>query len=775
MKVSKKMRNKRKKTLLTVLAGTALLTSIVAATKFIGLETSIQKLIQKSPEKDEQITYSQTNSDSNQTTTNLDILTNSVKENVKIANGNNFTAVLKADGTVWTWGNNNYGQLGNGEIENSATYTLNQVIGVNAEGYLSNIKQIAAGTYEMYALTNDGKVICWGRGAQGQHGNGDTQNSGTPVYAQTQVDITDEEGNINTEDRVLENIKQIAAGSSHVLALSNDGTVYTWGLNNYGQLGIGVAHTTASNVNGKRIYAVKVQKEIEITDEEGNITTQLADLDRIKQVSGGNDFSVALTQEGSVLAWGLGTSGQIGNSAAANVTLPTPVTDLENVTKIDAGGLHTLALKEDGTVWAWGLNRYGQLGINTASTTSSNAAYKRTYPVQVLKAAGTPLTDVIDISANLETSYAITEDETAYGWGLNTSGQIGDNTATNKYIATQIIKYTKEPITGIKMFSEGQNTNTNYLIDEKGYIYANGVSTSYQLLSDRVTNNLVATPVDETYLKLSHNQAYLEVENTVDLQVSYHNGLNVINKALTPENITYRTSNEEIATVDNNGKVTAKSRGYVTIIAEDTTNGYIAQSIINVIAKGATALPQVVSGTITTVYLKEDGTVWASGSGANGTLGSGYNKIVNKPVQVTDEEDKKLTDIRKIEIGTEHVIALKKDGTVWTWGVGTTGQIGDGAAANRYYATQVVDETGEEYLSDIIDVAAGLDYCLALKADGTVVGWGAGANHALGVNNTGNKVLPVKMHDSYNIIQVQGGSDTSTVLKANGKVQAVRI
>ena len=262
MKVSKKMRNKRKKTLLTVLAGTALLTSIVAATKFTGLETSIQKLIQKSPEKDEQITYSQTNSDSNQTTTNLDILTNSVKENVKIANGNNFTAVLKADGTVWTWGNNNYGQLGNGEIENSATYTLNQVIGVNAEGYLSNIKQIAAGTYEMYALTNDGKVICWGRGAQGQHGNGDTQNSGTPVYAQIQVDITDEEGNINTEDRVLENIKQIAAGSSHVLALSNDGTVYTWGLNNYGQLGIGVAHTTASNVNGKRIYAVKVQKEI---------------------------------------------------------------------------------------------------------------------------------------------------------------------------------------------------------------------------------------------------------------------------------------------------------------------------------------------------------------------------------------------------------------------------------------------------------------------------------------------------------------------------------
>lgn len=100
---------------------------------------------------------------------------------------------------------------------------------------------------------------------------------------------------------------------------------------------------------------------------------------------------------------------------------------------------------------------------------------------------------------------------------------------------------------------------------------------------------------------------------------------------------------------------------------------------------------------------------------------------------------------------------------------------GDGGAANRYYATQVLDETGEDYLSDIIDVAAGLDFCLALKADGTVVGWGAGANHALGVNNTGNKTLPVKMHDAYNIIQVQGGSDTSTLLKSDGRVQAVRI
>lgn len=672
MKVSKKMRNKRKKTLLTVLAGTALLTSMVAAIKVTGLETSIQKLIQNNLEKDEQTLY-QVNSDS-QATTYLPTLTNAAKENITVSSGNNFTAVLKADGTVWTWGNNNYGQLGNGEIKNIPTYELNQVIGVNGEGHLENIKQITAGTYEMYALTNDGKVICWGRGAQGQHANGDTSNSGIPVYAQTQVDITDDEGNINTENRVLENIKQIAAGATHVLALSNDGTVFTWGINNYGQLGIGVAHSTATNVNGRRTYAVKVQKQIEETDEAGNTTTQLVDLDHIKQVSGGNDFSVALTEEGTVLAWGYGALGQIGNNAAASVSIPTPVQNLENVTKIDAGGSHTLALKDDGTVWSWGLNNYGQLGINTASTTTSNAAYKRTYPVQVLKAAGTPLTNITDISGIVQTSYAIDENGNAYGWGLNTSGQIGDTTATNKYIATQVVKYAKEPLTEIKMLADGQNTNTNYFVDEKGDIYGTGISTSYQLLSDRVTNNTFATRIDETYFKLSNNQAYLEVGSTLDLQTSYHNGFNVLNRSLAPGNITYRSSNEEIATVDNNGKVTAKARGYVTIIAEDTTNDYIAQSIINVVTKGATALPQVASGTTATVYLKEDGTVWTSGTGANGMLGNGYTQIVSKPGQVTDEADEKLIDIRKVEVGTEHVVALKKDGTVWTWGLGTSGQ-----------------------------------------------------------------------------------------------------
>ena len=771
MKLSKKLRKRRNKKLLTLLVGAVATTSVVLATQLTDFKTLTENLSKLGMQR-ENNAY-QLLSDSQDTTAHLPTLTDEAKENIGVAAGNNFTAVLKADGTVWTWGNNNCGQLGNGEILNAATYELTQVIGVGGEGHLENIKQIAVGTNEVYALTKDGKVIAWGRNNYAQLGRGATGNSGTPEYVLTQVDITDEEGNKTTQDVPLENIKQITAGERHALAIDNNGNVWAWGLNHVGQLGLNVISTTSSNPNYKKAYAVKMQKEVEVTDEEGNITTKTVNLDNVKQVSAGNDFSVILTNDGKVYCTGIGTSGQIGNNAAVNVMIPTQVQGLEDVEKIDAGGSHTLALKNDGTVWAWGLNRYGQLGINTASTTSSNASYKRIYPVQVLKAAGTPLEDITEISANLETSYAITKTGEAFGWGLNTSGQIGDGTAANKLIATQTKKPAGEYITGTKMLSTGQNTNAHYIIDEKGDIYGSGLSTSYQMLSDRVTATNVATRLDESYFKLSNNQSYLEVGNTLNLQVGYYNGLNLLNRKVVPGNVTFRSSNEDIATVSANGTITAKAKGYVTIIAEDTTNGYTTQSMINIVAKGATALPQVASGTLATVYLKEDGTVWTSGDGANGMLGNGYTKIINKPVQVKIGTNEYLTDVRKVEIGTEHVIALRKDGTVWTWGLGTSGQLGDGANATRYYATQVVDETGEDYLQNIIDVAAGIDYCLALKQDGTVVGWGVGTNHSLGVNNTANRAIPIKMHDSYNIIQVQGGSDTSTVLKADGTVQAV--
>ena len=136
MKLSKKLRKRRNKKLLTLLVGAVATTSVVLATQLTDFKTLTENLSKLGMQR-ENNAY-QLLSDSQDTTAHLPTLTDEAKENIGVAAGNNFTAVLKADGTVWTWGNNNCGQLGNGEILNAATYELTQVIGVGGEGQYQN-------------------------------------------------------------------------------------------------------------------------------------------------------------------------------------------------------------------------------------------------------------------------------------------------------------------------------------------------------------------------------------------------------------------------------------------------------------------------------------------------------------------------------------------------------------------------------------------------------------------------------------------------------------
>ena len=730
---------------------------------------------EEQPKEQEVNNTTQKESDRSQSTTTLameeptlNLTTNSqiknqedLIQNAAVASGNTFGSVLKADGTVWTWGNNQYGQLGNGEIENVNETEPKQVIGIDGIGKLENIKQITVGGFFEAALTNDGRVVAWGINNYGQLGRQDTANSGIPSY------VVDETG------KQIANIKQISAGASHMLAVTEGGEVLAWGLNNYGELGINTASTTTSNAEFKRTYAVNVKKSIEITNDDGTTTNQLVNLDNIKQVSGGTDFSVALTNDGQVYCFGLGTSGQIGNNVAANTAVATK-TNIEDVQKIDAGGLQTIALKQDGTVWGWGINRYGNLGINTSSTDAKNAAYKKAIPVQVLVAAGQPLTDVVDISSIEESSYAVTNSGNVYAWGRNNyatneTGQLGDYTTANKTVATKMLTHGKEELKHIKLLADGQNTRTNMLVDKDGTIYMTGKVANGKTMTDIAVNLYYAKKINETYLELSANQEYIEMGSTLPLRVSYHNGMNVLGDK-TPETIQYRSSNENIATVDQNGVVSAKKRGTVTIIAKNTSNGDIAQSIIHVVSPNAVAIPNVVSGTTFTAMLKEDGTVWTTGANTVGELGNGSSINSTVPTQVKIDTNTYLTDIRKIEVGTQHVIALRKDGTVWGWGLNTSGQLGDGTSNSKNYAVQVVSPDGSEKLTDVADISTGYDFSLAVMKDKTVYAWGVGANHPFGVNSTGNQIKPVKMHDSYNVIQAQGQNDTSIVLKADGTV-----
>jgi RHS repeat-associated protein len=198
----------------------------------------------------------------------------------------------------------------------------------------------------------------------------------------------------------LSGITAIAAGTSHLLALKSDGTVWAWGYNSNGQVG--------NNATTDVLVPVQVQG-----------------LSGAVGISGGYTHSMAVRSDGTVWAWGYNGYGQLGNNTVTDAHVATQVPGLAGVTSVSAGFFHTLALKADGTVSAWGYNAYGGLGNN--STTDSHV------PVAV-----PGLTTVATVAAGSYHSYVLNHDGTVWDFGLNNYGQLGNGTTTDSHVPIAI-------------------------------------------------------------------------------------------------------------------------------------------------------------------------------------------------------------------------------------------------------------------------------------------------------------------------------------------------
>ncbi len=241
--------------------------------------------------------------------------------------GEYFSMALKNDGAVWAWGKNDYNQLGTG---NPALVSRlpQQVKGTGGSGYLNNVKAIACGSVHSLALINDGTVRAWGAGSWGNLGNGeDFSESIYPVRVSN-----------------LTGVKGIDAGRYFSLALINDGTVWAWGSRNWvGCLGDGGL--------------------------EGYVTTPqlVRNLSKIVAVACGTEHSLALKDDGRILAWG-GNYGRLGDGSNIDRAIPVLTSGLyTGVIAVAAGEQHSLAWKDDDTVWAWGSNHHHQLGGDYSS------------------------------------------------------------------------------------------------------------------------------------------------------------------------------------------------------------------------------------------------------------------------------------------------------------------------------------------------------------------------------------------------------------------------
>ena len=269
------------------------------------------------------------------------------------------TSALRDDGTVWSFGYNYYGQLGDGTRASSVSSAARQAQG------LTNVTAISAGGSHTVALRDDGTAWAWGRNRSGELGDGTTTMRTTPVQVQG-----------------LSNIASIATGSSYTIALRNDGTVWAWGSNQYGRLG-------NDNIN---------------TWSHTHTPRQVQELSNVTAISASWNHALALKDDGTVWAWGNNSNGQLGHDTAASNIRPVQVQGITDVIAISAGLAHSIALRSDGTVWAWGRNSDWQLG-NNSSTDSA-------VPVQVQNLNG-----ITAISTRVSHSLALRYDGYVWAWG----------------------------------------------------------------------------------------------------------------------------------------------------------------------------------------------------------------------------------------------------------------------------------------------------------------------------------------------------------------------
>jgi len=299
------------------------------------------------------------------------------------------TVAVTTTSRLYAWGANGRGQLGDGT-------TINRSSPVQI-GALTSWVQVSAGSGHTAAIRTDGTLWLWGYNRNGQLG----------------LNVSGNNYNFNAENRssptqigALSNWVQVKAGAQHTAAVKTDGTLWTWGSNSSGQLGIGVSGQGSAAQN--RSSPVQV----------GSLTNWA-------QVAAGNIHTAALTTGGALFTWGSGQYGRTGHNSSESYYSPKQVGSLTNWAQVSAANRHTTAIKTGGTLWAFGRNNYGELGDGTVVNRSS--------PVQI-----GALTNWSQVSGKSTSTAAVKTDGTLWSWGNGGGGVLGDGTTIRRSSPVQI-------------------------------------------------------------------------------------------------------------------------------------------------------------------------------------------------------------------------------------------------------------------------------------------------------------------------------------------------
>lgn len=326
---------------------------------------------------------------------------------LKVVAGQFHACALMSDSSVFCWGGNTYGELGDGT-------TLERSMAAPVNG-LSDATQIEAGGIHTCALRNGGTVVCWGNNDEGQLGDTTNDDRTEPVAVNG-----------------LSGAIHIDVGGGHTCAAVTGGRAMCWGSNYYGELGdegttpsnapietdvlnariVGTSATLGNHscaVNG-----VNTQVTCWGNDQRGQLGS--GTITGVDDLALGSDFTCALYNTDVVRCWGGNNQGTLGNGVPGNSDTPVNVSGVTTAVDIDAGTSHACAVLEGGAVRCWGRNTYGQLGDGTSGNI-------RDEPVAVIG-----MSDAVSVAAGDDFSCAVHQSGGVSCWGRNIFGQLGDGT-----------------------------------------------------------------------------------------------------------------------------------------------------------------------------------------------------------------------------------------------------------------------------------------------------------------------------------------------------------
>lgn len=352
-----------------------------------------------------------------------------IADAIWIAAGGYNSCALQLTGSVSCWGNNEYGQLGNGQFNRNSSGN-SKVVGIN------DATSVSAGSFYTCAVRQDNSVSCWGANTSGQLGAGETEEV---LSSQVPVQVSG-----------IADAEAVDLGFFHACALHKDNTVSCWGDNEYGQLG---------NSNVPQSQSPIPVKTEGITD--------------ATSISTGQFHTCAVHQNGTITCWGDNAFGQLGNGQTddsglqrtpvsntaaqkkSNISLRsvqseffTSVIGITDASAVANGDVHTCALHRDGTVSCWGDNEAGQLGNNRARLNWNVWEQLSPVPVRV-----EDITDAISVDSGAQYSCALHESATVSCWGNNDNGQLGNGQMGTE--AESPVPVPVEGISGVKAISTG--------------------------------------------------------------------------------------------------------------------------------------------------------------------------------------------------------------------------------------------------------------------------------------------------------------------------------